>query len=99
MDKVICLLFSIRVLISLVTSVRSAVVIKSDMGQWWYLLLEDSDPLFNSLKPVKSGFLQFTMGSHISLYVSIEAVKVLEAMFINKDIQMYDEATCKSVQA
>ncbi|KAL9386837.1 hypothetical protein Peur_019961 [Populus x canadensis] len=54
MDKVIYLLFSIHVLISLVTSVRSAVVIKSDMGQWWYLLLEDSDPLFNSPKPVKS---------------------------------------------
>lgn len=48
MDKVIYLLFSIHVLISLVTSVRSAVVIISDMGQWWYLLLEDSDPLFNS---------------------------------------------------
>jgi len=58
--KVICLLFSIHVLISLVTSARSAVVIKSDMGQSWYLLLEDSDPLFKSSKPVKSGFLQCT---------------------------------------
>ncbi|KAF9593551.1 hypothetical protein IFM89_024169 [Coptis chinensis] len=35
----------------------------------------------------------------ISLYVSIEVVKVLQAMLINKDREMYDEVTNKSVEA
>lgn len=106
MDKVIYLLFSMLLLISLVTSIGSAVVIKSDMSQWWYLSLEDSDPLFDPSNPLKSGFLQFIRALilygyliPISLYVSIEIVKVLQAKFINKDKKMYDEATCKSVQA
>ncbi|CAK7335867.1 unnamed protein product [Dovyalis caffra] len=106
MDKVIYLLFSMLLLISLVTSIGSALFIKSDMSEWWYLLWEDSDPLFDPSKPAKSGFLQFIRALilygyliPISLYVSIEVVKVLQAMFINKDIQMYDGATCKSVQA
>jgi magnesium-transporting ATPase (P-type) len=32
----------------------------------------------------------------ISLYVSIEVVKVLQAMLINKDTEMYDEETYMS---
>ncbi|KAJ6341552.1 hypothetical protein OIU78_009666 [Salix suchowensis] len=106
MDKVIYLLFSMLLLISLVTSIGSSVVIKSDMSQWWYLSLEDSDPLFDPSNPSKSGFLQFIRALilygyliPISLYVSIEIVKMLQARFINKDKKMYDEATCKSVQA
>ncbi|KAE9467934.1 hypothetical protein C3L33_00154, partial [Rhododendron williamsianum] len=35
----------------------------------------------------------------ISLYVSIEVVKVLQAMFINKDIHMYDEESGTPAQA
>ncbi|GFZ04281.1 ATPase E1-E2 type family protein [Actinidia rufa] len=35
----------------------------------------------------------------ISLYVSIEVVKVLQAMFINQDIHMYDEETGTPAQA
>ncbi|KAB5573379.1 hypothetical protein DKX38_000573 [Salix brachista] len=106
MDKVIYLLFSMLLLISLVTSIGSSMVIKSDMSQWWYLSLEDSDPLFDPSNPSKSGFLQFIRALilygyliPISLYVSIEIVKMLQAKFINKDKKMYDEATCKSVQA
>ncbi|KAJ6426336.1 hypothetical protein OIU84_022031 [Salix udensis] len=106
MDKVIYLLFSMLLLISLVTSIGSSVVIKSDVSQWWYLSLEDSDPLFDPSNPSKSGFLQFIRALilygyliPISLYVSIEIVKMLQARFINKDKKMYDEATCKSVQA
>ncbi|XP_048228563.1 probable phospholipid-transporting ATPase 4 isoform X2 [Ricinus communis] len=106
MDKVIYLLFSMLLLISLITSIGSALVTKSNMFSWWYLLLEVKDPLFDPRKPVKSGGLQFIRAFilygyliPISLYVSIEVVKVLQAMFINKDIKLYDEVTCKSVQA
>ncbi|KAF2302852.1 hypothetical protein GH714_009298 [Hevea brasiliensis] len=102
MDKVIYLLFSVLLVISLITSIGSVLFMKSDMVQWWYLRLQDpEDP-----KPVKSGFQQFIRAFilygyliPISLYVSIEIVKVLQAMFINKDIEMYDQVTCKSVEA
>ncbi|KAJ4842107.1 hypothetical protein Tsubulata_028801 [Turnera subulata] len=106
MDKVIYVLFSVLILIALITALGSSLTIESDMIGWWYLVLEDNDALFSPSDPVKSGVLQFIRALilygyliPISLYVSIEVVKVLQAMFINKDIEMYDEVTCKSVQA
>ncbi|XP_004295474.1 PREDICTED: putative phospholipid-transporting ATPase 4 [Fragaria vesca subsp. vesca] len=106
MDLVIYLLFSMLLLISVVTSTGFAVYLKSEMAKWWYLSLQDNDDeLFKLSKPQVSGFFQFVRALilygyliPISLYVSIEVVKVLQAMLINKDIELYDEVTCKSVQ-
>jgi hypothetical protein len=72
--------------------------------QIWYgsIVVPSFGRFWSTLQIVKACEIRFSTvhkGSHISLYVSIEAVEVLQAMFINKDIQMYDEATCKSVQA
>jgi magnesium-transporting ATPase (P-type) len=62
--------------------------------------LGDDDKFSNPLKPQVSDFLQFVGALilygyliPISLYVSIEVVKVLQAMLINKDTEMYDEET------
>ncbi|KAI9198313.1 hypothetical protein LWI28_013685 [Acer negundo] len=106
MDNVIYLLFSVLLLISLVSSVGYALVLKYDMAEWWYLRLQHDDQFFNPSKPVLSFIVQFVRALMlygylipISLYVSIEVVKVLQAMLINKDIQMYDEVTCRSVEA
>ncbi|KAF8412743.1 hypothetical protein HHK36_000712 [Tetracentron sinense] len=106
MDYVIYILFSMLILVSLVTSIGSVLYTTSQMTKWWYLHSEEDDPFFNPLKPVLSGILQFIRGLilfgyliPISLYVSIEVVKVLQSMLINKDIEMYDEVTCKSVEA
>ncbi|KAJ0016643.1 hypothetical protein Pint_11592 [Pistacia integerrima] len=106
MDYIIYLLFSILVLISFISSIGSALVLKYDMVKWWYLHLQNDDRYFNPSNPVVSAILQFIRALilygyliPISLYVSIEVVKVLQAMLINKDIEMYDEVTCKSVKA
>ncbi|KAH7569588.1 hypothetical protein JRO89_XS06G0199500 [Xanthoceras sorbifolium] len=106
MDHVIYLLFSMLVLISLVSSIGSALVLKYNMAEWWYLRLQNDDQFFSLSKPVLSFIVQFVRALilygyliPISLYVSIEVVKVLQAMLINKDIEMYDEATGKSVEA
>lgn len=108
MDHVIYLLFSMLVLISLVAAIALAMFLKYEMVKWWYLQLrdEDEDQFSNPSKPEVSGFLQFIRALilygyliPISLYVSIEVVKVLQAMLINKDTEMYDEATCVSVRA
>ncbi|OMO70467.1 Cation-transporting P-type ATPase [Corchorus capsularis] len=107
MDKIIYLLFSMLLFVSLVSSIGSSLFLKHDMVDWWYLQLQgNDDKFFNPSKPVKSAFLQFIRAIilygyliPISLYVSIEVVKVLQAMLINKDVEMYDEVTCKSVKA
>lgn len=106
MDHVIYLLFSLLVLVSLITATGFSMSLKSEMNQWWYLNLGDDDPSFKLSKPYISGFLQFVRALilygyliPISLYVSIEVVKVLQAMLINKDMEMYDEVTGKSVRA
>ncbi|PIA36567.1 hypothetical protein AQUCO_03300037v1 [Aquilegia coerulea] len=106
MDLVIYLLFSMLVFISLLTAVGSAWYTKNEMKTWWYLRPDDTDDNFNPSDPLLSGALQFIRAMilygyliPISLYVSIEVVKILQAMLINKDIELYDETTCKSVEA
>ncbi|KAL4386048.1 hypothetical protein GQ457_09G004470 [Hibiscus cannabinus] len=121
MDHIIYILFSMLVLLSLVSSIGSSLFLSHDMVDWWYLQLQgknkflnldgpnskkDDDPFFNPSEPVKSAGLLFIRALilygyliPISLYVSIEVVKVLQTMLINKDIELYDEVTCKSVQA
>ena len=65
--------------------------------------LGDDDKFSNPSKPKVSGFLQFVRALilygyliPISLYVFIEMVKVLQAILINKDTEMYNEETCMS---
>ncbi|XP_011096893.1 probable phospholipid-transporting ATPase 5 [Sesamum indicum] len=107
MDHVIYLLFGMMVLISLISAVGSALYTKSGNSKMWYLQLhDDTDNLFDPEDPMSSGLLQFVRALvlygyliPISLYVSIELVKVLQAMLINKDLAMYDETTGKTVEA
>ncbi|KAL0398163.1 UNVERIFIED_CONTAM: putative phospholipid-transporting ATPase 5 [Sesamum radiatum] len=75
-------------------TVGSALYTKSGNSKMWYLRLhDDTDNLFDPEDPMSSGFLQFVRALvlygyliPISLYVSIELVKVLQAMLINKDL-------------
>ncbi|KAG5621972.1 hypothetical protein H5410_007190 [Solanum commersonii] len=107
MDYVIYVLFVMLILISLVSSIGSAVFTRSYAVKWYYLEVKNgTDSSFNPSKPVLSWLLQFIRALvlygyliPISLYVSIEVVKVLQAMLINKDQKMYDDVTDKSVEA
>ncbi|XP_051125692.1 probable phospholipid-transporting ATPase 5 [Andrographis paniculata] len=107
MDRVIYLLFAMMVLISLISAIGSAMFTQSDNFKRWYLRLHDDvDTLFSPEDPVFSCILQFIRALvmygyliPISLYVSIEVVKVLQAMLINKDCALLDETTGKAVEA
>lgn len=106
MDKIIYILFSLLVLISVISSIGFAVKTKYDMPDWWYMQPNHTDNLYNPKKPAASGIYHLVTALimygyliPISLYVSIEVVKVLQAMFINKDIQMYDEESGNPAQA
>ncbi|KAL8122873.1 putative phospholipid-transporting ATPase 4 [Apium graveolens] len=105
MDKIIYFLFSILVLISIISSVGFAVKTKYQMPDWWYTP-KDEKNLYNPDKANLSGFYHLITALilygyliPISLYVSIEVVKVLQAKFINQDLHMYDEETGTPAQA
>ncbi|KZV57290.1 phospholipid-transporting ATPase 5-like [Dorcoceras hygrometricum] len=106
MDHVIYLLFAMMTLISLISAIGSVSFTKSESIKRWYLRWRDNvDVLFNPTKLIPSGFVQFVRGLvlygyliPISLYVSIEVVKVLQAILINKDLRMYDDETGKAVE-
>ncbi|KAG4124783.1 hypothetical protein ERO13_D10G059600v2 [Gossypium hirsutum] len=106
MDYIIYVLFSLLLVISLVSSIGFAVKTKFDMPDWWYLQPQNTDDYYDPRKPVLSGVTHLITALMlygylipISLYVSIEVVKVLQATFINQDIQMYDEETGNPAQA
>jgi phospholipid-translocating ATPase len=106
MDYVIYILFTLLVLISLISSIGFAVKTKYEVPKWLYLQPQNTDNLFNPNKPGLSGFYHLITALilygyliPISLYVSIEVVKVLQATFMNQDIHMYDEETGNPAQA
>ncbi|KAL3838195.1 hypothetical protein ACJIZ3_022786 [Penstemon smallii] len=107
MDKVIYILFSLLVFISLISSVGFIRITKRELPNWWYLKVWDrKNTYFNPDKVLESGFYHLITALMlygylipISLYVSIEVVKVLQAVFINQDINMYDEETGTPAQA
>lgn len=106
MDYIIYILFTLLVLISLVSSIGFAARTKYWMPDWWYLQPDASDTFFNPSQAGLSGVFHLVTALilygyliPISLYVSIEVVKVLQAMFINQDLHMYDEESGKPARA
>ncbi|KAJ7542694.1 hypothetical protein O6H91_09G007000 [Diphasiastrum complanatum] len=96
MDYIIYLLFSVLLLIGTVGSIVFGLKTKYDMPKWWYMRPDDTTIFFNPKKSVVAALLHLVTALilygyliPISLYVSIEIVKVLQAMFINQDLEMY----------
>ncbi|KAL3598315.1 hypothetical protein D5086_006233 [Populus alba] len=106
MDKIIYILLSLLVLISSISSIGFAVKIKFQMPDWTYMQPWNDNNLYDPNNPGKSGVAHLITALilygyliPISLYVSIEIVKVFQARFINQDIHMYDEETGNTAQA
>ncbi|KAH7848010.1 hypothetical protein Vadar_032766 [Vaccinium darrowii] len=106
MDKIIYILFSLLILISLISSFGFVMKTWLQMPDWWYMQPYNKSTLYDPTHPFWSGLLHWVTALilygyliPISLYVSIEVVKVLQATFINKDIHMYDEETGTPAQA
>ncbi|KAI4355465.1 hypothetical protein L6164_004238 [Bauhinia variegata] len=106
MDYIIYILFTVLVLISLISSIGFAVKIKFQTPDWWYLRPDNTGFQYDPKNPGLAGIAHLVTALilygyliPISLYVSIEVVKVLQATFINKDVQMYDEETGTPAEA
>lgn len=98
MDRIIYVLLAALLGISLISSIGFFVQTKYQMPDWWYLQPQNPMSCYDPNKAVASGLCHFVTALMlygylipISLYVSIEMVKFLQAIFINRDIDMYDE--------
>lgn len=110
MDRLIYLLMSSLVSIAFIGSVVFGVKTNDDLQDGkmkrWYLRPDDSSIYFDPRRAAVAAILHFLTAMilysyfvPISLYVSIEIVKVLQTIFINQDIQMYHEESDKPAQA
>ncbi|KAG0480740.1 hypothetical protein HPP92_011598 [Vanilla planifolia] len=110
MDKLIYLLMASLVLIAGIGSVFFGIKthedIKNGKMKRWYLKPIDTDVFFDPKRAPLAAILHFLTAMMlysyfipISLYVSIEIVKVLQTIFINQDIQMYHEDSDKPAHA
>ncbi|XP_014509126.1 phospholipid-transporting ATPase 10-like [Vigna radiata var. radiata] len=110
MDKIIYCLFFLLILISFIGSIFFGITTNDDIENGrmkrWYLRPDDTEIFYDPNEPVAAAILHFLTALMlysylipISLYVSIEIVKVLQSIFINQDANMYYAETDKPAHA
>ncbi|XVF11681.1 hypothetical protein REPUB_Repub08aG0048300 [Reevesia pubescens] len=110
MDKIVYFLFAVLVVLSIVGSIFFGIATREDVENGrmtrWYLRPDETTIYYNPKRPTVAAILQFLTALMlysylipISLYVSIEIVKVLQSIFINQDLHMYYEEADKPARA
>ncbi|CAH8358494.1 unnamed protein product [Eruca vesicaria subsp. sativa] len=110
MDKIIYLMFLMVVSLAFFGAILFGIATREDYQNGimtrWYLKPDDSTIFFDPQRALMAAVCHFLsalmLNSYfipISLYVSIEIVKVLQSIFINKDIHMYYEEADKPALA
>ncbi|KAF7095102.1 hypothetical protein CFC21_097342 [Triticum aestivum] len=110
MDNIIYLLLCSLLGIALLGSVFFGIWTKADLRNGetkrWYLRPDDSTVFYDPKRAPLASFchlltalMLYNYFIPISLYISIEMVKILQAVFINQDIDMYDEESDKPTHA
>ncbi|KAF5751968.1 hypothetical protein HS088_TW02G00987 [Tripterygium wilfordii] len=110
MDKIVYFLFFTLFMMGFVGSIVFGVTTKDDLENGrmkrWYLKPDDSTIYFDPKNAEVAAFYHFLTALMlyasfipISLYISVEVVKVLQCQFINQDIHMYYEETDKPALA
>jgi len=111
MDKIIYLLFCMLFFMAAIGSIFFGITTRDDLDddgviKRWYLRPKNSTVFFDAKRPFVAALFHFLTALMlygffipISLYVSIEIVKVLQSIFINQDIHMYYAETDKPAYA
>lgn len=110
MDRIIYFMFSIVFLMAFIGSIFFGIATKKDWDNGkmkrWYLEPNRSKIFFDpqrvavaSIYHFLTALMLYSYFIPISLYVSIEIVKVLQSIFINQDVHMYYEAADKPANA
>ncbi|CAG9461573.1 unnamed protein product [Pedinophyceae sp. YPF-701] len=102
LDTCIYVMMSLLIVICVIGAIFFGIWTRDRMPDMWYLVPEDVDTVqFDPDKPAMVGFLGFLTSFilygylvPISLYVSVEIVKIIQSMwFIHFDKEMFDERT------
>ncbi|KAA8532783.1 hypothetical protein F0562_032816 [Nyssa sinensis] len=110
MDKIVYLLFCILFTMAFVGSIYFGIETRNDLDSGimkrWYLRPDSSTIFFDPKRAAVAAIYHFLTAVMlysylipISLYVSIEIVKVLQSIFINQDVHMYYEEADKPAHA
>ncbi|AQK84052.1 putative phospholipid-transporting ATPase 9 [Zea mays] len=110
MDQIIYLLMSSLLMIALLGSVFFGIWTKEDLRDGelkrWYLRPDATTIFYDPKRAALASFFHlltslmlYSYFIPISLYISIEMVKILQALFINQDIRMYHEESDKPTHA
>lgn len=113
LDKLVIFQLFLLIILSLVSSCAFSILLSKDYKNQTYLRPDDThgknsieSAQFDKDNPILAGVLQFFTSIAlygyfvpISLYVSMEIVKVIQAIFINMDVYMYYEETNKASSA
>ncbi|KAJ0962834.1 hypothetical protein J5N97_027956 [Dioscorea zingiberensis] len=110
MDKIIGFLLFAMTLISVIGSVFFGIATDDDIENGrmkrWYLRPDDTTVFYKPSGAALAAFFHFLTAMMlygyfipISLYVSLEIVKVLQTIFINQDTEMYHEESDKPAHA
>lgn len=110
MDRIIYILFSILFLMAFIGSIFFGIATDDDLENGrmkrWYLRPDSSTIYFDPKRVVQASIFHFLTALMlfnyfipISLYVTIEVVKVLQSTFINQDVHMYYEEADKPAHA
>ncbi|XP_019251739.1 PREDICTED: probable phospholipid-transporting ATPase 8 isoform X2 [Nicotiana attenuata] len=110
MDKIIYVLFGTLITIAFIGSIFFGIETKHDLRggklRRWYLRPDRTSVFYDPKRASLAAFFHFLTALMlygylipISLYVSIEIVKVLQSIFINQDREMYYEETDKPAHA
>ncbi|GER50453.1 ATPase E1-E2 type family protein / haloaciddehalogenase-like hydrolase family protein [Striga asiatica] len=107
MDKIVYLLFGVLFSMAFGSSVYFGVLTKrGPLERKWYLRPDSSNIFFDPKRASAAGLYHFLTALllysyliPISLYVSIEIVKILQSIFINQDVCMYYEEADKPARA
>jgi phospholipid-translocating ATPase len=110
MDKIIYFLFGLLFTMAFTGSIVFGIFTRRDLEndrmRRWYLRPDAADIFFDPRRAAAAAVYHFLTALMlfnylipISLYVSIEIVKVLQTIFINRDIHMYYEESDKPAHA
>ncbi|XP_015162795.1 probable phospholipid-transporting ATPase 8 isoform X2 [Solanum tuberosum] len=110
MDKIIYVLFGTLITIAFIGSIFFGIETKNDISggklRRWYLRPDKTSVFYDPKRATLAAFFHFLTALMlygylipISLYVSIEIVKVLQSIFINQDREMYYEERDKPAHA
>ncbi|XP_057961527.1 putative phospholipid-transporting ATPase 9 [Malania oleifera] len=110
MDRIIYFMFGVVFLIAFVGSIFFGIATRDDLKHGrmkrWYLRPDSTKVFYDPDRAPLAAILHFLTALMlysyfipISLYVSIEIVKVLQSVFINQDVHMYYEEADKPAHA